>query len=276
MKNQPMEPASAADPLQQAMSTTPQFTKVAYIYDDLMAGVAYSLWLNYVRELWRSRGVWPGSVLDVACGTGNVSFQLAAEGFVVAGVDASAGMIEVANSKFPKKRTLRPANPVFYCQDAAEMDVPGRFDAALSLFDSLNYILEPARLVRAFARVYHQLIPGGVFIFDVNTEYALSHGFFNQDNLDSGSYPRYVWKSSWDPATRLCTVEMDFEALGESCVERFHETHYQRGYSIDELRTGLEDAGFVNIDFFHAFSFRKPGKKTDRLYVVAEKRVEAV
>jgi len=247
-----------------------QFTRVAAIYDALMAGIAYDVWVRYIRSLWDSRGLTPGTVLDIACGTGNVSFRLAREGLRVVGVDSSSDMIAVAASKLTRSHRLE-GNPLFYCQDAAELDLPFTFDSALCLFDSLNYILEYERLCSAFRRALLHLRPGGVFIFDVNTVYALSHGFFDQDNLSSDSYPRYVWRSSWDPQTRLCTVEMDFEAPGGSGLERFREIHVQRGYTRRELTEALEGAGFRDVSVFQAYTMRPPNRRTDRLYFVAQR-----
>lgn len=255
-----------------------QFEAVASIYDDLMAGISYEMWVRYLKDLWAHRRLKPKSVLDVACGTGNVSFRLAREGYQVVGVDYSEPMVAAAQAKlenrtYPSLR-MDPSltNPCFYCQDAAELDLPFEFDTAVSLFDSLNYITDPERFQSACRAVFRHLRPGGVFMFDVNTVYALSHGFFDQDNLYSDSYPRYVWRSRWDDISRLCTVEMDFEISGASGRETFHETHVQRGYTRTELQEYLENAGFQDIEFLQAYTMRRPGKRADRIYVLASRR----
>ncbi len=247
-----------------------QFHEVASIYDDLMRGIPYDLWLVYIRNLWRSRKHQPASVLDIACGTGNVSFLLAQEGLRVVGVDVSAPMIERANAKLTRSQREQ-GNPCFCCCDAAEMELPQRFDSAVSLFDSLNYILEYERLVAAFAATYRHLQPGGLFVFDVNTIYALSHGFFDQQNLPPAPYPHYEWRSRWDEPARLCTIEMDFKCLGDRNVHTFHETHVQRGYTRDELESGLRKVGFTDVQVSQAYTMRRPGRTADRLYVICRR-----
>lgn len=247
-----------------------QFHELARIYDDLMRGISYDLWLVYIRNLWRSRKHQPSSVLDIACGTGNVSYLLAQEGLRVVGVDVSAPMIDRANAKLTRAQS-EDGNPRFYCCDAAALELQEQFDSAVSLFDSLNYILDYDRLVAAFGSAYRHLVPGGLFVFDVNTIYALSHGFFDQQNLAPAPYPRYQWRSRWDDATRLCTIEMDFEHLGETCVHTFHETHLQRGYTRDELEKGLLSVGFRDIQVFQAYTMRKPGRTADRLYLISRR-----
>lgn len=253
-----------------AQSDSPQFTRVAEIYDELMAGISYDLWFCYIRDIWRARGLSPKSVLDVACGTGNMTYRFAAAGLEAWGVDCSQAMVDTARSKLPDYRGAGPA-PEFLCQNAAAMTLPQTFDAAVSLFDSLNYILQEDDLRSAFQSVWTHLSPGGLFVFDMNTVYALSHRFFDQDNLSSQRFPLYRWVSSWDPDTRLCTIEMDFRVLGDSGVEEFHETHYQRGYSTLQIKDGLECASFTEIEFCQAFTSRPPSGRTDRIYVIARR-----
>lgn len=247
-----------------------QFSRVATIYDDLMRGISYGMWVQYVRQLWGSRGCRPRSVLDVACGTGNMSFRLAEGGIRVVGVDYAEAMIRAAKEKQASSPGFEK-NPVFICQNACDMHLGETFDAAISLFDSLNYILDYADLKKAFSGVFQHLCPGGVFVFDMNTVFALRHHFFDQDNLSVGSYPRYMWRSTWDESTHLCTVEMDFEFMEHGVVEQFHETHRQRGYTLEEVSSALEDTGFVDTQFYNAYSFRPLRARSDRLYCVCSR-----
>jgi ubiquinone/menaquinone biosynthesis C-methylase UbiE len=241
-----------------------QFNEIANHYDELMGGVPYRLWVEYMENLLKRIGCKPRTVLDVACGTGNVSELLHDKGYQVVGVDIAADMIEVARSK--------KSGVEYLVQDMAEMDLEGRrFDLALSLFDSLNYITDIARLAEGIRRVGEHLVDGGVFIFDVNTEYALSHHFFDQANLASDRYPKYVWNSSYDHSTRICTVNMAFEVLENGVKRQFREVHIQRGHSIEELTMMLIDAGFEVLDLFHAYKFRPPTRRSDRVFYVARK-----
>jgi len=256
-----------------------QFTLIAAHYDELMSGVPYRYWVDYVQRILDRMHYEPSTVLDVACGTGNVSEIFASRGFRVVGVDISPQMIEVARAK--------KSGVEYYVQDAAELDLrccsdgPGRsdrgddsrrrFDLAVCLFDSLNYITDPDRAAGAISRVGEHLVPGGVFIFDVNTIYALSNHFFDQAHLAPDSYPKYVWNSSYDRRTRLCRIDMLFEVLDEGGPRHFKEVHYQRGHSIEELKRWLVDANFRVVDVFHAYTFRKPTRTSDRVFFVARK-----
>lgn len=249
--------------------THAQFTAIAPHYDALMRGVPYRQWVRYLHQLLDRRKTKPRRVLDLACGTGNVAEILAASGHEVTGVDLSAPMIDSARRKAEKKR-LRID---YFVQNAAELDLPtAPFDLCVSLFDSLNYILDPTDLRKAIHRVYAHLAPGALFIFDINSEFALANSFFDQDNLLTNDRLRYVWRSSFDPDSRQCAIRMRFFLRGRNGVDQeFREVHRQFAYREAELRDMLAEAGFTNVETFHAYSLRPVGPTTDRIFFIAQR-----
>jgi len=250
------------------------FTSIAPYYDLLMRDVPYRAWVRYIEQLLRVRGTKPRRVLDLACGTGNVAELLAQAGHEVVGVDVSGPMIAQAIAKAERKRL-----PITYHrQDAACMRIPGPpFDLCVSLFDSVNYITDPADVQRAFHRVAEHLRPGGLFIFDINSVFALENGFFDQEHTDPRDRLRYVWRSQYDPRSRLCRVHMRFwwrDARGRE--REFAETHVQFAYTVEELIAMLEAAGFVAIQTYHAYTLVPVRPSSDRIFFVAEKAGSAV
>ncbi len=240
-----------------------QFNEIAAHYDDLMASVPYGMWVEYLEALLKRAGFEGHTVLDAACGTGNVSELMNQRGFEVVGVDISPQMIETAKKK--------SENVEYFVQDLAELDLDMKFDLAISLFDSLNYITDPETLARAIKRVGEHVVQGGLFIFDVNTIYALAHHFFDQANLASDHYPHYIWSSEYDHTRRICTVNMTFEVMENGQTRQFKEVHVQRGHSLEELEQMLIDAGFEVVETLHAYRFRKPTRRSDRVFFVARK-----
>ncbi|MEP6754811.1 MAG: class I SAM-dependent methyltransferase [Chthonomonadales bacterium] len=244
------------------------FLSVAPLYDTIMRDVPYKHWVRYLRRILHVRNLKPQSVLDLACGTGSVSCILAEDKLQVTGVDLSGAMIDVARAKAEKKKLkIR-----FEVQDAAKLDLDNRYDLCISFFDSLNYITDRDQLAAAFHGVFQHLNPGGLFIFDVNTEYALENSFFDQNNLDSKDRLRYIWRSEYDSATRLCTVSMRFFYREKNGIDsEVRETHLQRAYDEVEIRMLLSDAGFVDIVTYNAYSLNQVSERTDRMFVVAAK-----
>lgn len=251
----------------------PQFVTVAPLYDLLMMGVPYTAWILYLRQLLDLWNAHPRTVLDLACGTGNVSELLYHEGYDVVGVDIAPAMIEVA-----KQKAATEGFPIeYFVQDAAELSLPKRrFDLCTCLFDSLNYILEPARLQMAFEQVYAHLAPRGVFIFDMNSEFALINNFFDQENLEMDEPLKYDWHSTYVPSLRICRVEMDFNHTAESGeVTHFQETHLQFAYRTEEVLEMLNTAGFEKCATYQAYTLRSPSKTSDRIFYVARKPSKA-
>lgn len=248
------------------------FGPVASHYDALMAGVPYRFWVDYIKRVWNFHSLSPQTVLDLACGTGTVSRLLTQRGYDVVGVDLAPAMLRAARERADAEGLAIP----FYQQDAADLNLePQQFDAVVCLFDSLNYILEPEHLARAFARVARHLRPGGSLLFDVNTEYALSEGMFNQSCSRKGEALHYRWRSRYDPETRLCTVHMRFSYdSGDGGRQTFTEVHRQRAYHKEEILQWLREAGFAQTFVYDAYSLEPPKKRSDRLFYLAVKSAE--
>jgi ubiquinone/menaquinone biosynthesis C-methylase UbiE len=236
------------------------FTSIAPYYDLLMAPVPYSQWADYVEELFRAHGCKPARVLDLATGTGSVALHLALRGCRVTGVDKSRPMLAVARRK-ARKIGVRVR---WLQQDMAHLSLPPRtFDAAVCLYDSLNYVTSIRALKSVFSRVATVLMPGGLFIFDLNTPYALEREMFTQSGQVGPL--RYEWKSRYNANTRLARIRMDF-SIGQ---KQFRELHIQRAYSTREVCDLLESTGLLPLDAYAAYTRLPLGPRTDRMFFVA-------
>ncbi len=251
-----MTPSSASKP----------FEQVAPYYDLLMREIPYLWWLHYIEVLLEHHER-PNvkRVLDLCCGTGNLTELLALSGFEAVGVDLSEPMVQCARQKAQAHNLSIP----YYVQDASELNLPERFDLVVSLFDSLNNIIVPERFAECMRRVYHHLNPEGLFIFDLNTEYAFKEKLFDQSNRRSRSGLRYHWRSEYDPRTRLCTVRMEFWVSEGGQWRYFQEIHLQRAYSNREVEAMLREAGFNEVYLYDAYSFDPPMNRSDRVFFVA-------
>ena len=240
-----------------------QFVDLAPYYDELMLGVPYKLWVKYLEDLFCRYKVKPKTILDVACGTGNVSEVLADRGYEVTGVDVSPGMIEVAKTKSGKVD--------YYAQGIAQINLSKQYDTAVSLFDSLNYVTDKEELAAGMKKVAEHVATGGLFIFDVNTVYALENHFFDRGCMGGDFFPRYIWTSEYDHSTAICTVNMIFEVIENGNIKQFKEVHKQRGYSLEELSGMMTDAGFELLDIFIAYKFKKPNRRSDRVFFIGRR-----
>lgn len=255
-----------------------QFQDLAPHYDELMVSVPYDDWADYVRLLWHFSDHEPRRVLDCACGTGNVAFalakgglELAKGGLEVVGVDLSHSMIEVAQQKAQVMQL--PAR--FLQADLTNFALNERFDSATCLYDSLNYILDAGDLQRAFACIGKHIKPDGVWVFDMNSDYALRADLFTQRNRDPFKGLHYDWHADYDAASRICTVQMRFERPnGAGAKQVFHETHRERAYLIPEVEAMLQATGWNLLHTFDAYTLNRPHGQSERWFFVARREDE--
>ena len=143
------------------------YTSFASVYDIFMDNVPYEEWGEYLRGLLKEYGAESGLVVDLGCGTGAMTEILAGYGYDMIGVDNSEDMLELAMDK-----KIASGHDILYLlQDMREFELYGTVRAAVSVCDSVNYITEPEELTEVFRLVNNYLDPGGVFIFDFNTDY---------------------------------------------------------------------------------------------------------
>lgn len=146
------------------------YSVLAPLYDAFMEDFPYARYASLCVALFEEAKAPVKSVLDLACGTGTLACLLAEKGYDLVACDASPEMLGEAMKKG------QGGNPLFICQEMAELDLFGTVSAAVCSLDGINHI-PPEALEGVFSRLRLFVEPGGPFIFDVNTEGKL----INQD-----------------------------------------------------------------------------------------------
>ncbi|MCF2661829.1 class I SAM-dependent DNA methyltransferase [Pseudoflavonifractor phocaeensis] len=242
---------------------------LAGCYDRFTYDVDYAAWADYIEKHFRRRGLPGKTVLDLACGTGSLTRELALRGYEMIGVDLSPEMLAEAAEK---NRDVGEVPPMFLCQPMEKLDLYGTIDACVCCLDSVNYVTAPKKLQRAFARVHLFLMPGGLFLFDVNTPEKLE-GLDGQVFLDETEDAYCVWRAEYSRRSKICSYFMDIFQLDPETGqwERGEELHRERAYTISELTGYLEQAGFRNIQVFGDLKLRRPKPGEGRVFFVARK-----
>lgn len=140
------------------------YESFARVYDLFMDNIPYDEWCSYLIELLKEYGIEDGLVLELGCGTGNVTERLFNAGYDMIGVDNSMDMLEIAMEKKEENKK----DILYLLQDMREFELYGTVRAVVSICDSMNYILDYGELVQVFSLVNNYLDPGGIFIFDLN------------------------------------------------------------------------------------------------------------
>ena len=216
----------------------------AWFYDRYWNEEFHDAAFPILERIWLPR-VAPGArILDVCCGTGRLAALLGARGYLVTGVDASREMIRHARLNAPTAR--------FHVADASQFELPGRFDAAASTFDSLNHLLTREALEAAFRHTAAALKPGASFAFDMLLEDAYRTHWGESFALVRDDHALTITGGAYDSRRRAarCTVTM-FRLL-EGAWRRSDATIEERCFTPAEISSALGAAGFGEISCYDA------------------------
>ena len=243
------------------------YEALASSYDGLMVDGSYRKRAKHLQKLLKKSAIPVKTVLDLACGTGTISWLLAESGYEVIATDGSEEMLTQAM----QKAGAMEHPPLFLCQSMPKLQLIEPVDAVVSTLDSLNYLTRRRDLQETFRRVYRWLKPGGSFLFDVNTPYKLRR-MDCQMYMDETEESFCVWRTFFSEKQQVCTYQVDlFQAREDGAWEREFEEHKERAWSEEELREDLLAAGFTNIRFTGDLSLKAPSPEEDRWNIRCEK-----
>lgn len=268
------------------------YSALARVYDRLNADIDYEAWSSFIKTCFDTfLPAPPRLVLDLACGTGRMTFPLCEMGYDMIGIDGSADMLAEADRK-STERIIRildqtgedqlpegTRTPLFLQQDMRSFELYGTVDAAVCCLDSLNYLCGEGDLAACLACLYLYIAPGGLLIFDVNSPYKFAHIYGNnayvlEDAASEDAPSIYCgWQNDYNPDTHLCTFYLSvFSETQEGTYTRVDEEQTERCYTEEELRQALDAAGFDVCAVYGDTDFHTPTPTTERLHVVARTR----
>ena len=250
------------------------YREFATVYDRLMEEMPYAEWMNFARQCFGKFGI-PHSIVDLGCGTGNISIPLAKSGFEVFGIDLSADMLAIARSKWNEPPVRGQGGSIRWLQqDMRDWDLPDPVDAVISFCDCLNYLSQESDIVRTFRQTYAGLAPGGLFLFDVHAPRTLERYAEDQPFIYDEKEVAYLWTSEFDSQARSIRHDITFfvrDETSQGMYRRFEETHTQRAYDPEWLADQLAAAGFELLHRCADFEWEPPTEASERLFFVARK-----
>jgi len=244
----------------------PPYAGLAPFYDHAMRHVDYGEWAGYLGQLFARFDCRPASVVDLACGTGSISFQLRAIGLpVTCGIDGSPAMVTIA-----REHALRAGQLIqFEVRDLRDLGPLGPYGAAICMYDSLNYLLETDEVVACLEAVHAGLEPGGLFVFDVCTERNSLRYFRQFREREAGPGFAYQRHGYYDAASRM--QMNDFVIHREGHRTPLHELHRQRIYRLDEIDAAIQRTPLERLAAFDGFTFAPGSEEADRVHFVARR-----
>lgn len=216
------------------------FFTLASVYDKIN-GKAYPQYADMLCRAFSLADIPVREVLDLGCGTGGMAFLLAEKGYDMVALDSSPEMLSLAAEKNVGNGVL------LICRDMRDFELYGTVQAVYSSFDCLNYLVSDGDLEKVFSLVHLYLEPGGVFVFDVNTEYRYKNVFDGRSYVyEPGVEVFAVWCSACG-GDGLCAFDIDvFEKKkGTKLYARTHERMLQRCYSEGEILSAAKGFSLV-------------------------------
>ncbi len=212
---------------------------IAELYDHIN-GNAYVPYADFLEESFKKADIKVNEVLDMGCGTGGIAALLADRGYDMIALDISPEMLNIAREKNYGKNTL------LLCQDMREFELYGTVQAVYSSFDCINYLTEKGDLDRVFALVRNYLESGGVFIFDINTEYRYKNVYDGMSYVYEVEDDMAVWRSAYDESEELCEFTVDLFSEEDGAYYRSTELQTQKYHSPESVLASAE--GFVLVE----------------------------
>ena len=241
----------------------------AQCYDRFMEQVPYEEWADWICQELQSHGIMDGLILELGCGTGNMTELLAQRGYDMIGIDASAQMLAEALNK----RDESGHDILYLEQDMREFELYGTVRAVICVFDSINYICSPQELLTVFRLVNNYLDPGGLFLFDFNTVHKYRDLMGECVLADADEDCSYIWENSFDPSSMDNTCDLTlFLRREDGCYVRIDEEHVQHAYSLEQVLTLLKKAGLCPEAVFEAYTSRPGDENAERLLIAAREQ----
>lgn len=265
------------------------YTDFAQVYDEFMDETPYEEWCEFLVGRLKKHGVDTrkcdecvindevdsnlrqerNTILDLGCGTGTLTELLAQKGYDMIGVDNAQEMLQIAI----RKRDRSGLDILYLLQDMREFELYGTVGAVISVCDCLNYLLKEEEILQTFRLVHNYLYPGGVFIFDFNTVYKYADVIGDTTIAENRENCSFIWENFYHEAEEINEYDLTIYAReeGEELFYRFQETHYQRGYRLEQMCRLAQEAGLHILETLDADTHGEVTSESERVYVVAKK-----
>lgn len=238
------------------------YNTFALFYDSLTENVDYKVRSKYISDFFCEYGKTNCTVLDLACGTGSISKYLSDMGYSVIGLDLSEDMLTVASSKNIK-------NAQFIKADMTDFTLADKVDCCVCSLDAINHLTKLSDVSKCFENVYNSLNDGGIFVFDVNTIYK--HREVLCDNTFVFDEENFFL--SWDNNyldNDIVDIFLDFFVFNGKSYDRFSENFKERAYSIEDIKTALENNKFEILGIYDELTLNEPRNDSERIYFVCK------
>ena len=274
------------------------YTDFAAVYDTFMDETPYEVWGTFVAGLIEKYGISKpirqgdaqgkelteeydtaedseqaldeekNLIVELGCGTGSFTQQLYKLGYDIMGIDLSPDMLNLARMKSQEMGY----NIMYLEQDMRELDLYCTAGTIVSVCDSINYVLEDQEVIDTFKLVNNFLYPKGLFIFDFNTLHKYRDVIGDTTIAENREDCSFIWDNYYHEDEHINEYDLTIFARCDEKDEVFRrsvETHFQRGYTLEEMKGFVEKAGLEFVEAIDADTHDEPNDDSERVYIIA-------
>ena len=244
------------------------YSVLAGFYDRLGTHPDYTAYAEFVMRLAKEEGAYcDGIILDLACGTGVLTLELAQKGADVVAIDASPEMLGEAGARLMNagKQAL------LLNQDMREFELYGSVDCVVCATDSLNYLTKNEDVKKCFDLVHNYLIPDGIFVFDVNTKKKFYEVYGNESYVFEDEDVFCTWQNDFNSKSGICDFLLTFFCRQKNGTwRRYDESQREKYHSEATLKRLLAESGFELLGIYSDFAKTQASKEDLRHYYVCK------
>ena len=241
---------------------------LAPFYDKFNGDINYSEWADFIERIIAesyTEGK-PSLVLDLACGTGSMTLELARRGYDMTGVDYSAEMLDTAR----ERAEAEGKDILWLCQDMREFELYGTVDVTVSCLDSINHLTSTKDLDKCLDLVHNYLIPNGLFIFDINGRYKFENVYSDHTYAMEEDGAVCIWQNYYNEKSGACDFYITLFCEDENGkYERFDEVQREKMYTLRMIKLALSRNSFEFLGAYSDFEKTPATDNSERIYVVA-------
>ena len=199
---------------------------------------------------------------------------------------------------------------IWLCQDMRELELYGTIGACYCACDSLNYLMSEEDVLKVFKLVNNYLFPGGIFIFDINSVYKYEKLLAENTIAENRPEGSFIWENFYDPETRVNVYDLTLFIREDLVLEeadpdfgdgnpgglaskgndpktndpeeeeepvgvayyKFHETHYQKCYSLRTIQALLAEAGMEFVAAYDAYTRNPVRRNSEKITIIAREK----
>lgn len=242
---------------------------LAPFYDKINSDIDYSAWADFIEKVVEKYGeISPELWLDLGCGTGRMTLELAKRGRDMTGVDYSPEMLDIAREEAERQGL---DSVLWLCQDMREFELYGTVDVVVSCLDSINHLSTPKDLDKCLNLVHNYLAPNGLFIFDINGRYKFENIYSDNSYVMEEDGAVCIWQNYYNEKNQICDFYITlFEEQDDGRYERYDEIQKERMYTLKSIKSHLAKCNLEFIGAYENFDFTPATDNSERIYIVAK------